>query len=89
MIGGNLILQGWSGGWIGAIRNHVGGNIIFSKNTALDTSTLPGIDSSEVVTNTIRGNLICHDNTPTVQIGDSGGVPNTVGGNKIGECAGL
>jgi hypothetical protein len=89
VIGGNLILQGWSGGWIGAIRNHVGGNVKFSNNTALDTSTLPGIDSSEVVTNTIRGNLICQDNTPVAQIGDSGGVPNTVSGNKIGECAGL
>jgi hypothetical protein len=43
----------------------------------------------------ISGNLICHGNTPAAHVnagappaGDGGG-PNTVDGNKIGECAGL
>ena len=34
-IGGNLVLQGWTGGqgaWIGALRNQVGGNLIMSNN---------------------------------------------------------
>ena len=86
-IGGNLVLQGWSGQWIGAIRNDVGGNVNFSKNNALDTSTVPGSDSSEVQTNVISGNLICHGNTPTAQVNQfDGGQPNVVGGNSVGEC---
>lgn len=88
-IGGNVVMQGWHGLWIGLIRNHVGGNVIFSRNIADDLSQLPGSDSSEVVTNDIRGNLICLANTPAVQLGDSGGSQNTVGGNAIGECAAL
>jgi hypothetical protein len=94
-IDGNLILQGWSGLWIGAIRNTVGGNLIFSNNAGTQTGEGPfeGIlDSSEIVSNHISGNLICHGNTPPAQIGDAaleGGGPNTVGGNKLGECAGL
>jgi hypothetical protein len=46
-------------------------------------------DSTEVVTNIIGGNLSCKDNSPPAQIGDSGGSPNIVGGNKKGECASL
>jgi hypothetical protein len=42
------------------------------------------------MTNTIGGNLICQNNTPPAQVNpDDGGLPNTVTGNKIGECAGL
>jgi hypothetical protein len=39
----------------------------------------------------ISGNLICHGNTPPAHINslDDAGGPNTVDGNKIGECAGL
>jgi hypothetical protein len=81
-IGGNLIMQGWQGGWIGALRNNVGGNVIFSDNASVQDP-----DSSEVVTNTISGNLICFGNSPAVQVGDSGGSPNTVGGHKLGQCA--
>lgn len=80
-IDGNLIVQGWHGGWAGALRDVVGGNLIFSRNVSvLDP------DAMEVVTNTISGNLICHGNSPAVQVGDSGGSPNTVGGKKIGQC---
>jgi len=108
-IGGNLILQGWQGGWIGAVRNTVGGNVVVSNNASVVHETplncdnndpnpanhctgfAPGADtdSTEVVTNTISGNLICYGNTPAAQVGDSGGLPNTVGGKAIGECAGL
>jgi hypothetical protein len=89
-IDGNLILQGWHGLWLGAIRVTVGGNVIVNNNTAADTSQLPGSDSTEVMTNTIKGNLICQGNTPAAQVNpDDGGQPNIVGGNKIGQCAGL
>jgi hypothetical protein len=90
-IDGNLIIQGWSGGWIGLVRDVVGGNVIFSNNTSVitdDGSAPPDSDSSEVMTNTVGGNLICQSNTPVAQVnpGD-GGKPNTVSGNKVGECS--
>lgn len=91
-IGGSLTLQGWHGGWLGVIRVHVGGSAIVSNNVSVLTDTGPGIDldSNEVMTNTISGNLICQGNVPAAQVnaGD-GGQPNTVGGYKIGQCAGL
>jgi len=86
-IDGNLIVEGWTGQWIGVIRDQVGGNVIFSRNTAMDPSVVPGSDSSEVQTNAIEGNLICHHNTPTAQVNVfDGGEPNVVGGNSVGEC---
>jgi hypothetical protein len=107
-IDGNLVLHGWTGGWIGALRNTVGGNIDFSNNASvvhaaddaacMNSGTFPNgcdaapggdPDSSEPVQNTVSGNLICHNNSPAAQFADSGGGPNTVSGNKIGECAGL
>lgn len=96
-IDGNAVIEGWTGGWIGFIRNTVGGNTIFSGNTSvingLVDPPVPGevdSDSSEIMTNTISGNLICQGNTPAAQVnpGD-GGQPNDVGGQKIGQCAGL
>ena len=96
-IDGNVVIQGWTGGWIGLIRNHVGGNMIFSKNKSvingLVDPPVPGqvdSDSSEIMTNVIGRNLICQGNTPKAQVNpDDGGQPNTVGGHKIGQCAGL
>ena len=73
VIGGNLIMQGWHGCWIGAIRNQVGGNLIFARNVSGSSEAGPGMDtdSSEVmgsafgpfsIPQTIGGNLICHGN---------------------------
>jgi hypothetical protein len=105
VIHGNLIVQGWRGGWIGLIRNTVDGNVIFAKNvSASNRDTGPGMDpdSSEVMGSdasifglgtypqTIGGNLICHDNVPAAQVNPfDGGANNFVGGKAIGECAGL
>ena len=96
-IDGNAAIQGWTGGWIGFIRNHVGGNVIFSNNASvingLVNPPVPGQvdpDSSEVMTNVIGGNLVCQGNTPAAQVNpDDGGQPNDVAGQKIGQCAGL
>ena len=87
VIDGNVIVHGWQGAWFGVIRNTVGGNVMASNTvgTRIGDGNLP--DSTEIVTNHISGNLICQGNSPAAQIGDSGGSPNTVGGNKIGECA--
>jgi hypothetical protein len=84
-IDGNLIIQGWQGGWAGVIRTTVGGNLIYSKNASVVDP-----DSNEVQTNVISGNLICQGNTPPAQVNPAeGGQPNVVGGQKIGQCAGL
>ena len=96
-IDGNVVVTGWTGGWIGLIRNHVGGNVVFSHNRSvingLVDPPVPGVvdsDSSEVMTNVIAGNLICVGNTPAAQVNpEDGGQPNSVGGRKIGQCAGL
>ena len=98
VIHGSLILQGWRGGWIGVIRNHVDGSVIVSFNVSISTppgpdgpgATVMDPDSTEVQTNSIAGNLICFGNTPHAHVNPAdGGFPNTVLGHKIGECAGL
>lgn len=80
MIHGSPIVQEWRGGWIGLIRNHVGGNVIFAKSVSMSSDAGPGTDddSSEVlgtdasafgrpiIPQTIGGNLICHGNVPAV-----------------------
>jgi hypothetical protein len=83
-IGGNLMVQGWQGAWMGVLRNTVLGNVIIMNNKSAINP-----DSTEVVTNTIGGNLSCTGNSPAAQVGDSGGSPNTVAGNKLGECKSL
>jgi hypothetical protein len=94
-IDGNVVITGWSGLWLGVIRDIVGGNVIVSNTAGTQTGEPPfeGVpDSTEVATNQIGGNLICHGNTPPAQIGDAvleGGSKNDVGGNKLGECADL
>jgi hypothetical protein len=90
VIDGNIVVNGWEGAWFGVIRNTVGGNVsvIDTAGTRVDPAT-GAPDSTEIVTNTIAGNLICLRNAPPAQIGDSGGEANTVGGKKIGECAGV
>jgi len=88
-IGGNLIVQGWQGAWFGIIRDTVGGNVVASHIVGTRIGEQNEPDSTEIVTNRISSNLICMGNSPVAQIGDSGGSPNEVGGQKLGECAGL
>ncbi|HEU0193955.1 MAG TPA: hypothetical protein VFQ71_07140 [Gaiellales bacterium] len=84
-IGGRLVMTGWRGGWIGAIRNTVAGNLRFSRNASVQDP-----DSNEVQTNTVGGNLVCWRNSPPTHVNpDDGGLPNTVSGSKIGQCSGL
>jgi hypothetical protein len=87
VIGGNLKVDGWAGAWFGVIRNTVFGNVSVAHTSGNRNHGF--LDSTEVATNIISGNLSCKDNSPPAQIGDSGGDPNIVGGKKSGECAGL
>ena len=57
-IGGNLWVTGLQTCWFGAFRNQVGGSITVAHNTMADP------DGNEVLTNHIRGNLICTGNSP-------------------------
>jgi hypothetical protein len=78
-VGGNMVLTGLDTCWYAAIRNTVRGNLT-------DTSNVSTPDANEAVTNTVYGNLVCRGNNPAVQLGDSDGPPNQVGGNATGEC---
>jgi len=89
IVGGNVVVQGWQGAWFGALRNTVHGSVILTHNVGVTTGDSGVPDSTEVATNTITGDLICHGNVPAAQIGDSGGSPNTVKGRELGQCVGL
>jgi hypothetical protein len=105
VIHGNLVIQGWMGGWFGVIRNTIDGNAVIANNrswsnpetgpgTDEDSTEVQGSDLSAfdgpVIPQTIGGNLICHGNLPAAQVNPfDGGANNVVLGKKIGECAGL
>jgi hypothetical protein len=80
-IRGGATIDGYSGFWLGFIRNSVRGTVTLSNNHMDDP------DANEYVTNTIRGNLVCHNNSPAPQVGDSEGQPNVVTGRKLDQCA--
>ena len=82
-ISGGVSVTGVESCWLGLFRNHVSGSVNVANNTLADP------DATEVATNDIRGSLMCSNNSPAAQIGDSEGFPNTVTGQKQGECAGL
>jgi len=83
VIHGGATINGYSGFWLGFIRNRVHGTVTLSNNDMEDD------DANEYVTNTIKGSLICHNNTPPPQVGDSEGQPNIVTGRKVDQCANL
>ena len=83
VIYGNVLLDRWKGAWFGFIRNRTYGSVTITNNAGADP------DADEVVSNTISGNLMCLNNYPAPQFGDSGGTPDIVGGLNIGQCAGL
>lgn len=77
---GNVNIGQYRGCWQGMFRNLILGNVNYNFNT-LDDS-----DGNEIATNTITGNLYCQANSPAVQIGDSGGALNSVGGTTFRQC---
>ena len=82
-IHGGATIDGYSGFWLGFIRNSVHGTVKLTNTDMQDP------DANEFVTNTIHGSLICHNDSPAPQIGDSEGQPNVVTGRKVDQCAGL
>ena len=61
--------------------NQVSGNVEVSGNAVPSPLLVPLVKG-----NTIGGNLQCVGNSQTP---DDGGIPNTVSGQKLGQCAGL
>jgi hypothetical protein len=80
-IRGNLSVLDLQSCWLGALRNQVGGNANFSNNTLADP------DADELLNNDVTQNLVCLNDSPAVQFGDSGAPPNVVGGFAVGQCA--
>ena len=80
VIHGSVTIDGYDGFWFGFIRNDARGSVNLNDNVVEDT------DGNEYVTNTVHGNLNCTGNSPAPQIGDSEGEPNTVTGQKTGQC---
>ncbi len=80
-ISGNLRVTGLTSCWFGAIRNTVGGSATYSNDTLTDP------DANENLASFISGNLICANNSPAIQFGDSHSVGNIVGGFATGQCA--
>jgi hypothetical protein len=82
-IHGGVWITGYTGFWMGFIRNHVSGGATLANNTLADP------DGNEYVTNTIHGPMRCWGNDPAPQVGDSQGESNIVTGPMTGQCAGL
>jgi hypothetical protein len=80
-VSGNLRVTGLTSCWFGAIRDKIGGSLTYAGNNLTDP------DASENLTNQIGGNLLCTNDVPAVQYGDSGASPNVVGGFATGQCA--
>ena len=73
-IRGGAKIVGYSGLWLGFLGNTVHGSVKLNNNVLMLD------DANEFVSNTIKGNLVCHGNSPQQQVGDSGGSPNVVTG---------
>jgi hypothetical protein len=78
---GGATIDGYSGFWLGFIGNTVHGSVRLNNNQMDDP------DANEFVSNVIHGNLVCHNNSPAPQVGDSEGLPNVVSGQKVDQCA--
>ena len=79
-IGGNLTITGWKSCWLGVFRDTITRNVELNENVNADP------DANEIANNSIGHNLNCAGNSPSPQIGDSGGGPNTVFGRANGQC---
>jgi len=80
-IHGSVTIDGYTGFWMGFIRNQVNGSVNLNNNVLMDP------DGNEYVTNVIHGSLNCAGNSPAAQVGDSEGEPNQVTGSTTGQCA--
>lgn len=81
IIEGNLTIKDLQTCWLGAFRTTITENLDLKDNVDGDP------DGNEMANNSIVGDLSCDGNSPSPQIGDSGGGPSTVFGRASGQCA--
>jgi hypothetical protein len=79
-IGGTLSVANSNATSVVFLGNNVAGNVLVQNNK---TSVGP---NDFIASNTIGGSLVCSGNTPPPT---DAGLPNTVGGSKVGQCGGL
>jgi hypothetical protein len=91
-VGGNFQIQ-YCTGIVSLGGDDIGGNVACNNSSTCSVSSnkvngnveVNDNSSAEVTNNTIGNNLKCQGNTNITD----GGVPNRVGGNKAGQCAGF
>ena len=81
VVGDSLIISGLRSCFLGVFRNAVHGSLIVTTNKMADP------DANEVAANNVNRSLNCRGNTPAIQYGDSGGIPNVVSGQATGQCS--
>jgi hypothetical protein len=81
IIEGNLTIKGLRTCFLGIFRDTITENVDLKDNVDGDP------DGNEIANNSIVDDLSCDGNSPSPQIGDSGGGPNTVFGRANGQCA--
>ena len=75
-ISGAATVNGYTGLFLGFIRNHVNGSVTISNNVQT-------LDEIDIGSNVINGSLTCAGNNPTENTGDSPGpTPDTVTGQN-------
>jgi hypothetical protein len=89
-VGGKISVTGLQSCWLGVIRNNVDGGVNIINDQLADP------DAIEINSNHIEGNLNCHDNSfvwdsSEANFGQTGiwprtQAPNTVGGERTGQC---
>jgi hypothetical protein len=82
VVQGNLWFTGLTTCWFGALRDRIWGSATYSDITLTDP------DGNEILNSKVHGNMICQDDSPALQFGDSGqSDPNLVGGYGSGQCS--
>jgi len=76
-VDGNVSVANSRGEFVELSRDNVAGNVVVRNNKT---------GQNLITGNAIGGNLVCSDNTPAPV---DQGKPNTVGGNKVGQCTRL
>jgi hypothetical protein len=86
---GSLLIANVHSCWLGTARAHIGGNADYLNNSLADP------DAIEIVSNNVQGDLVCSHNSMVWDSGDlstTGSLfprapqPNTVHGDRIGQC---
>ena len=87
-VGGNFTVGDVTPEWLGALFNHIAGNLTLTNITATDPED-DGNAAVSVVVNTIGKNLNCENLGPRLTGGAIPGEFNIVGHKTTGQCVGL